>query len=107
MNGGQLSRDFSGHIPKDSTLQEICDQFSAEQVQQLCGEIRHLFEYGNAHKVYLYRDSAPFSFRFTIVNTGEQVILSGGLIWHGDPEHGYQTSGSIQLVATYGWSIHT
>lgn len=32
---------------------------------------------------------------------------AGGIIFHGWPETGYQTNGSVQLDPHYGWSTHT
>lgn len=33
--------------------------------------------------------------------------LSGGIIFHGWPETGYETNGSVQIDPHYGWSSHT
>ena len=33
--------------------------------------------------------------------------LTGGIIFHGWPETGYQENDSVQLCPSYGWSVHT
>lgn len=33
--------------------------------------------------------------------------LAGGIIFHGWPETGYQSNGSVQIEPQYGWSSHT
>ena len=86
-------------------LLDICEQFDADQITQLTEKLQHLSRSG--HKLMLFMDWAANSFTFNLENAAKQQILSGGLIWHGNPQNGHLTSGSIQLTQQYGWQIHT
>lgn len=55
-------------------------------------------------EVYYNSNCGDFSFGKFI--NGE-CQLFGGIIFHGWPETGYQTNGSVQLIRHYGWSTHT
>lgn len=39
--------------------------------------------------------------------TNDEPGLAGGIIFHGWPESGYKTNGSVQLNPRYGWAMHT
>lgn len=56
--------------------------------------------------VEVYQDFADRSFTFAHIRDG-RCVLNGGIIFHGYPEEGYTTGGSIQLTPSYGWQIHT
>lgn len=45
-------------------------------------------------------------FQFCEYVNGERRLV-GGIVFHGWPETGYQTNGSIQLTQRYGWASHT
>lgn len=45
-------------------------------------------------------------FQFCEYINGERRLV-GGIVFHGWPETGYQTNGSVQLTQRYGWASHT
>ena len=63
----------------------------------------------------LYRDSAPYSFGFTLYACGEsgsihevKRLFSGGIIYHGPLENGtYPETFSVTLSNQEGWQVHT
>ena len=52
-------------------------------------------------------DFAPYSMTFSERREDGRCGLCGGIIFHGDPETGYQENGSVSLSPSYGWQIHT
>jgi len=99
--------DLDMNEPARQRLSDICERFPAQQVEQLTGRLRYLLEGERTHKLYLSSDWARHSFSFTLVDAHDQAIISGGLIWHGDEQGGYQTAGSVQLNPSLGWQVHT
>jgi hypothetical protein len=81
-------------------LQEICEVFSGPSIDQFFDKLKRLNCNGTAdHPLHLERDSAAYSFYFSQRNAHGQVVLNGGLIWHGNPEDGF--------LDAMSWSIHT
>lgn len=61
----------------------------------------------NAAVVRLRRDWDDYCFQFVVMDENGNVLLNGGVIFHGFPESGYKQNGSVQLEPSYGWQIHT
>ncbi len=99
--------DLDMNEPARQRLSEICEQVPAQQVEQLIGRLRYLLEGDRSHKLYLSTDWARNSFTFTLVDAHDRAIISGGLIWHGDEQGGYQAGRSVQVNPSYGWQVHT
>jgi len=60
-------------------------------------------------KVFLYKDFAPLSFYFEVIDADRQ-ILNGGIIYHGSHDRGGDGGAptfSVNLTPTQGWAIHT
>lgn len=45
-------------------------------------------------------------FKYEEIYNGE-TMMEGGIVFHGWPETGYMTNGSIQLTPQYGWDHHS
>lgn len=56
--------------------------------------------------IEVHYNSAWKEFTFSEYTNGKEGLV-GGIIFHGWPETGYQTNGSVQLDPHYGWSTHT
>lgn len=58
------------------------------------------------HKIIVKWNSCYQQFSFRELINGEEH-LSGGIVFHGWPETGYQSNKSVQLDPLYGWATHT
>lgn len=58
------------------------------------------------HKIIVKWNSCYQQFSFRELINGEER-LSGGIVFHGWPESGYQVNNSVQLDPLYGWATHT
>jgi len=61
-------------------------------------------------KVELSQDFAPYSFIWAEIRPNGKRGLCGGLIYHGQHDHGGNGSAptfSVNLLPVYGWQIHT
>lgn len=57
-------------------------------------------------QVHIHKDFDDHSFVWSWVDRNGKLIMNGGLIFHGTPGSP-DTSHSVTLDRTYGWSIHT
>ena len=60
----------------------------------------------DTHVICVSRDYYDRCFMF-YESSKERQFVSGGIIFHGYEDEGYQKNGSVQLDHSYGWSIHT
>lgn len=58
-------------------------------------------------KCVISSDFCEHSFCFALYREDGSLWMNGGLIFHGFPESGYKTNGSVQLSGSYGWASHT
>lgn len=69
--------------------------------------IFRLLTWNGVSKVSISSDYEEHSFLFTTYNKDGNVYICGGLIYHGNPQTGYNEAGNVQLNPSYGWHIHT
>ena len=69
--------------------------------------IFRLLTWNGVSKVSISSDYEEHSFLFTTYNKDGNVYICGGLIYHGNPQTGYNEAGDVQLNPSYGWHIHT
>lgn len=60
-----------------------------------------------ASEYHLRGDFTEYGMTFSEHVEDGRCGLCGGIIFHGDPETGYQENGSVSLSPSYGWQIHT
>lgn len=77
----------------DSTLKECLDKLKRWEDARLA----------EGYEMVLYNDFAPYSMGFTLLRPDGTKHLSGGLIFHGNPDQ----SRSITSDNTIGWQTHT
>jgi len=61
-------------------------------------------------KIFLSKDFAPYSFYWILRRNDSDVIMNGGLIFHGSHDcggYGGAPTFSVNLTPVDGWSIHT
>ena len=69
--------------------------------------IFRLLTWQSVNKVVISSDYEEHSFVFSTYREDGTTYICGGLIYHGNPETGYNQAGSVQLNPSYGWHIHT
>ena len=63
--------------------------------------------YGSPTTLHLGWDYDKYSMQFYMEYEKFGNGIHGGIIYHGNPQDGYNDGGSIQLTPSYGWSSHT
>lgn len=74
----------------DKTFQDCLDRLKS-------------WEENKEQEVTLYYDSSPLSFYFELKNKDRNLIMNGGVLYHGSPDKSF----AVQLVPAIGWKIHT
>ena len=74
----------------DKTLQECLDRLKRYETNM------------NA-EAHLMRDLSKLSLYFELYDKGGNLVLNGGIVYHGVPDESY----SITLDPTKGWQMHT
>lgn len=73
--------------------------------EKIAGWIR--IGYGSPTTLHLGWDYDKLSMQFFMEYEKFNNGIHGGIIYHGNPQDGYNDGGSIQLTPSYGWSSHT
>ncbi len=92
-----------------SKLKELVRECEAHNDTSLMDCLKRFHQYvRTAKNQYIQVSYNPGynEFIFCQYTNGKQGLV-GGIIFHGWPETGYQTNGSVQLDPRYGWRIHT
>lgn len=81
---------------------EYAKKTSNETLQKCLERLKQYEERSNG-ELFLYRDFAPLSFYFELLDKNGNRIMNGGLLYHGNPDQTY----SVTFDASIGWQIHT
>lgn len=111
----------NGQLPKLTKVPVVLKNITIAELKELVAECRahgddtlmdclkrfHQYSRIAANQyveVIYYRGWKEFQF-CEYVNRDRRLV--GGIVFHGWPETGYQTNGSVQLTQRYGWASHT
>lgn len=81
--------------------QEYAAKLGEESLGQ-CLEMMKCWEY-NGCVLHLYKDSSPYSFAFWLKGPDEELVMNGGLLYHGSPDLSF----AITFDLKKRWQIHT
>ena len=73
----------------DTSLQECLDRLESWE--------------RDGRTVHLYRDFAPYSFGFSLYGPDGQLVMNGGLLYHGSPDR----SCAVTFDREHLWQTHT
>lgn len=66
-----------------------------------------MHEQSNIKRIVISSDFGKHCFFFSTYYADGNTGICGGIVFHGFPEEGYVSNGSIQIEPDYGWHIHT
>lgn len=69
--------------------------------------VSSLLTWHGVSKVFVSSGYEEHSFLFSAYRKDGKIHTCGGIVYHGNPETGYNQAGSFQLNPSYGWHIHT
>lgn len=88
------------------TLVQDCRNHGNDSLMNCLRRFKNYRQIAKNHKISVRYSERYNEFSFCeLVN--DQQKLCGGIVFHGWPETGYQTNGSVQIQPQYGWSLHT
>ncbi len=88
-------------------LRNIREKLDPKWITQLEEKFQQLQAIAGTAKIHIHADQEPHSLLFYIESLNGGRGLQGGITYHGSEKDGYSQSGSVQLVPTYGYAIHT
>lgn len=92
-----------------SQLKELirdCEAHGDDSLLKKLKGLRRRMKLGADHYIQITYRPSYNEFTFCEYLNGTPRI-NGGIIFHGWPETGYKTNGSVQLSPSYGWATHT
>lgn len=111
----------NGGLPDDTRMTVILSGISLSKLKELIHDcqahgdnsllkalkgFRQRMKLGADHYIQVTYHSSYNEFGFCEYLNGTPRI-NGGIVFHGWPETGYKTNGSVQISPSYGWSKHT
>ena len=63
--------------------------------------------HGKTVAIEISADFGDRNFFFSEIMEDGSCGICGGIIFHGFPNEGFQQNGSVMVVPSYGWHIHT
>lgn len=93
-------------ISKLKELIQECRDHNDDSLLMVLKRFHNYQRVAENHRVDVYYHEGDKEFWF-VNRVNEGNCLSGAIVFHGWPETGYQTNGSIQIDPEYGWSSHT
>lgn len=110
---GALPSDFKMKVKfRNITLSKLrelireCEEHGDDSLLRQLKDFRHYRKLADDHYIEVTYYEACNEFGFAVMHNGKPDLV-GGIIFHGWPETGYKTNGSVQLSPRYGWSKHT
>lgn len=74
-----------------------------DKTLQGCLEKLKRYETHMNAEAHLMRDRSPLSFYFELYDKGENLVMNGGIVYHGEPDDSF----SYTMDPTKGWQMHT
>jgi len=78
-----------------------------QSLQYMLVKMMNFARWENVDEVRICADFGEHCFGFGIIRKDGTMSLNGGIIFHGLPDEGYKTNGSVEISPEYGWATHT
>lgn len=93
-------------LPKLRELIDDCHKHNDDSLMNIFRRFHHIRRVADDHKVTIRYYAHSNEFACVEYYNGEDHMIYHA-IFHGWPETGYQTNGSVQIAPHYGWASHT
>jgi len=110
---GSLPRDIRMPIKfHNITLSQFkdlirdCEKHNNTSLVDIFYRFRNYYRYATDQYIQISYNPGYNEFGFCQYTNGKPGLV-GGIIFHGWPESGYQSNGSVQIESRYGWASHT
>lgn len=97
---------FGISLSKLKELIHDCQAHGDNSLLKALKGLRQRIKLGANHYIQVTYHSSYNEFTFCEY-LNETPRINGGIVFHGWPETGYKTNGSVQISPSYGWSKHT
>lgn len=93
-------------LGKLHNLLQDCRNHNDDSLMRIFKQFKRRRAVADDHKIIINYHQCDNEFIYQEYYNGETHMI-GGIVFHGWPETGYMTNGSVQLTPEYGWASHT